>query len=119
MARQVIRTVPINNFTGEATSPPANVPDAATQIALTLDATTMTDPAIAGSLRVEISLDGGATFDLLAEMTFVGGAKTKGGEPVAAYERAIPLTDGLGRKVRGVLSATGPRFSSTLSIDVT
>lgn len=113
---------------GTRTLGPANVPLGVTAIELALDGAAMTDPALHVAITLDLSLDGGATWNdphpavdpFPVGMTLDGGAKNRQGDPLAAYTIGTSLPDPTNpnRRVRAtvVISGTPLTTSGTLSL---
>lgn len=91
----------VTNFQGTRNFGPINVPQGISGAKISLDGSTMLDPALRGSLQMDISLDNGVTwssqqpgpdtnpFPVLVD--FLGGQTDKYGNPVAAYDRTCEM----------------------------
>ena len=121
---------PIRQRPGTQILPTANVPNGATQALITLDGSTMTDPALFFSLTLDFSIDDGATwastnrgpgtdpYPVTAEMQ--GGSKDKHGNPIASYDIQVvlPSPDLTTRKVRGSVTVSGATLNTTATLTI-
>jgi len=113
---------------GTRTLGPATVPVGVTQIELALDGAAMTSPALHVSMALDLSLDGGSTWNtphpqvdpFPVTMTLDGGAKDRQGNPLPKYTIGTRLPDpsNANRRVRAVviISGTALTTSGTLSL---
>lgn len=106
---------PINNLSGPLPIPSTAVPVAAKKVALSLDYTTMGDPALLVDLTLELSLDNGTNWQPFASVQGVKGGRTgRNGSPITT----LPLLNadlpvGANRRVRGSLVASGVPLTTT------
>jgi hypothetical protein len=118
----------VTNFLGTKNFGPINVPQGLTGALFSMDGTNMTDPAMHGSLQMDISLDGGVTWASTNRgpetnpypviMEFVGGTKDKNGNPVARYDRAcvFPHPELATRQLRSQLVVAGAPLTTTATL---
>lgn len=106
---------PINNLSGPLPIPSTAVPAGATKVALSLDYTTMSDPALLVDLTLEISLDNGQTWKSFASVQGVKGGRTaRDGSPITTLPLLnADLPAGANRRVRGSLVASGVPLTTT------
>jgi len=118
----------VTNFLGTKNFGPINVPVNLTGALFSMDAANMTDPAMQGSLQMDLSLDNGVTwastnrgpetdpFPVL--MTFVGGAKDRHGNPVTAYDIqcSFPHPELSTRQLRAQLIVSGVPLTTTATL---
>jgi len=124
---------PITNFLGTQAFGPVNVPAGLTRATIALDGTNMTDPAMLGSLTLDLSLDSGVTWasdnpsidtnPFPCVMTFQGGAMTvakpgKPSVPLPFYDLNcdIPHSELTTRRVKGVLTVAGVALTTTATL---
>lgn len=120
----------VTNFTGSRNFGPINVPQGITNALFSLDAASMTDPAMQGSLQMDLSLDGGVTWasqnrgpntnPFPVIMEFIGGAKGKGGVPIPAYvlNCLFPHPELTTRQLRAQLIVSGVPLTTTATLSV-
>ena len=101
----------VNLAIGTRTFGPIAVPDDVTVCSLSIDRTQWTNPAAALSAQLEISVDGGATWQAWVGLTSVGSADAT--MATTFMSRALPA--GTGRQIRGNYVVTGARFRSTVT----
>ena len=101
----------VNLSLGTRNFGPIAVPDAVTVCGLSIDRSQWTNPAAALSAQLEISVDGGATWQAWVGLTSVGG--TDATMTITSMSRALP--PGTGRQIRGNYVVTGARFRSTVT----
>lgn len=101
----------INLALGTRNFGPIAVPDDVTVCSLSIDRTQWTNPAAALSAQLEISVDGGATWQAWVGLTSVGSADAT--MATTFMSRALPA--GTGRQIRGNYVVTGIRFRSTVT----
>jgi len=101
----------INLALGTRNFGPIAVPDDVTVCTLAFDRSQWTNPAAALSAQLEISVDGGATWQAWVGLTSVGSADAT--MPTTSMSRALPA--GTGRQIRGKYVVTGNRFRSTVT----
>lgn len=123
----------ITNFLGTQAFGPQNVPANLTRAQIALDGTNMTDPAMQGSLMLDVSLDGGVTWAsqnpsadtgaFPCAMTFQGGAMTtakpgKPSVPIPFYDLScdIPHPELSTRRVKGSLTVSGVALTTTATL---
>lgn len=119
-------TFPISNFLGAKPIPATAVPDAITEVALQLDGTQMTDPALLVVLALDFSPDAGATwaseapgpsmnpFPVVVE--FQGGATDTRGKPLSTYSWQDKIPPGANRQVKGSLAVSGAPLNTTATL---
>jgi hypothetical protein len=101
----------INLALGTRNFGPIAVPDDVTVCSLSINRTQWTNPAAALSAQLEISVDGGATWQAWVGLTSVGSADAT--MATTSMSRALPA--GTGRQIRGNYVVTGVRFRSTVT----
>lgn len=101
----------INLALGTRNFGPIAVPDDVTVCRLSIARTQWTNPAAALSAQLEISVDGGATWQAWVGLTSVGSADAT--MATTSMSRALPA--GTGRQIRGNYVVTGVRFRSTVT----
>lgn len=101
----------VNLALGTRNFGPIAVPDDVTVCTLAFDRSQWTNPAAALSAQLEISVDGGATWQAWVGLTSVGSADAT--MPTTSMSRALPA--GTGRQIRGKYVVTGNRFRSTVT----
>lgn len=101
----------INLALGTRNFGPITVPDDVTVCSLSIARTQWTNPAAALSAQLEISVDGGATWQAWVGLTSVGSADAT--MATTSMSRALPA--GTGRQIRGNYVVTGVRFRSTVT----
>lgn len=101
----------INLALGTRNFGPFVVPDDVTVCSLSFDRTQWTNSAAALSAQLEISVDGGATWQAWVGLTSVGGTDAT---MTTTYMRRV-LPAGTGRQIRGNYVVTGVRFRSTVT----
>lgn len=101
----------VNLAIGTRNFGPIAVPDDVTVCTLAFDRSRWTNPAAALSAQLEISVDGGATWQAWVGLTSVGG--TDATMTTTSMSRALPA--GTGRQIRGKYVVTGNRFRSTVT----
>jgi hypothetical protein len=118
----------VTNFTGTQNFGPINVPQGISNALFSMDATNMTNPAMQGSLQMDLSLDNGVTWASTSRtvdtnpfpvlMTFAGGAKTKTGQPIPEYNIAcvFPHPELATRQLRAQLIVSGVPLTSTATL---
>lgn len=118
----------VTNFTGTKNFGPISVPQGLVNALFSMDAAGMTDPAMQGSLQMDLSLDDGVTwastnrtidtdpFPVL--MTFQGGAKNRQGNPIPAYriECRFPHPEFTTRQLRAQLIVSGAPLTTTATL---
>jgi hypothetical protein len=116
----------VTNFLGTRNFGPINVPQAVTDALFSLDAALMTDPAMQGSVQMDLSLDGGATWASTNRgpdtdpfpviMTFQGGAKMI---PAYNVECHFPHPELATRQLRAQLIISGAPLTTTATLSAT
>lgn len=101
----------VNLAIGTRNFGPIAVPDDVTVCTLAFDRSRWTNSAAALSAQLEISVDGGATWQALVGLTSVGG--TDATMTTTFMRRVLP--PGTGRQIRGNYVVTGARFRSTVT----
>lgn len=101
----------VNLAIGTRNFGPIAVPDDVDVCTLAFDRSQWTNSAAALSAQLEISVDGGATWQAWVGLTSVGG--TDATMPTTSMSRALPA--GTGRQIRGKYVVTGNRFRSTVT----
>lgn len=108
---------------------PANLPTGVTSIELTLDGAQMHDPALHVEIKMDISLDNGATWNnppascvpFPCAMTLDGGARDRSGNFLAEYmlgTDGIPQPSNSQRKMRAFLIISGTPLTTSGSISL-
>lgn len=107
---------------------PINVPAGIATAKIALDAATMTDPAMTGSLQLDLSLDSGVTWAFSSRgpqtdpfpvlMTFQGGAVDKHGLPIPEYNLVVtfPHPELSTRQLRAQLIVAGMALTTTCTL---
>lgn len=118
----------VTNFTGTQNFGPINVPQGIENALFSLDAALMTNPLMQGSLQMDLSIDNGATWASTDRtiatnpfpviMTFQGGALTKLGQPIPAYNIAcrFPHPEFATRQLRAQLIVSGVPLTTTATL---
>lgn len=118
----------VTNFLGTRTFGPINVPQGLTRALFSMSAENMTDPAMSGSLEMDLSIDNGVTWasnnlsidtnPFPVTMEFVGGALDKHGVPLAAYDIMcdFPHPELTTRQLRARLIVQGVPLTSTATL---
>lgn len=118
----------ITNFLGTRTVGPVSVPLGVTHALITLSAENMIDPAMTGSVQLDLSLDSGATWASTSRgpatdpfpvtMTFQGGTLDKHGVPVLVYDlnASFPHPEISTRQVQATLTVAGVPLTSTCTL---
>lgn len=101
----------VNLAIGTRNFGPIAVPDDVTVCTLAFDRSRWTNSAAALSAQLEISVDGGATWQAWVGLTSVGG--TDATMTTTSMRRVLP--PGTGRQIRGNYVVTGARFRSTVT----
>lgn len=101
----------VNLAIGTRNFGPIAVPDDVTVCTLAFDRSRWTNSAAALSAQLEISVDGGATWQAWVGLTSVGG--TDATMTTTFMRRVLP--PGTGRQIRGNYVVTGARFRSTVT----
>lgn len=108
---------------------PANVPLGATEIALSLDGGAMTNPALHVAITLDLSLDGGVTWNnphpqadpFPVGMTLDGGAKNRQGLPLGTYFIGTTLPDASNpnRRIRATVVISGQALTTAGTLSLT
>lgn len=101
----------VNLAIGTRNFGPIAVPDDVAVCTLAFDRSRWTNSAAALSAQLEISVDGGATWQAWVGLTSVGG--TDATMTTTSMRRVLP--PGTGRQIRGNYVVTGARFRSTVT----
>jgi hypothetical protein len=118
----------VTDFVGTRNFGPINIPQGISQATFSLDAALMTDPAMQGSLQMDLSLDSGATWAFSSrgpetdpfpvKMEFVGGALDKHNLPIPEYliSLTIPHPELATRQLRSQLIVSGAPLTTTATL---
>ena len=111
---------PISNLTGPLTIPSTAVPVGAKQVALSLDYTTMSDPAINLDLVLEFAPDGVTWGPFTSVQGVRGGRLDRHGQPITLLPLlTVDIPAGSNRRVRGVLSSNGAALTTVAFVSTT
>jgi hypothetical protein len=109
---------------------PATVPLGLTSVELVLDGAAMTDPALQVTLVIDLSLDGGVTWNsphpdvdpFPIGATFVGGATNEhGGGPLDFYRRGVdfPQPTNAARQIKATITIAGTPLTTKGTLNLT
>lgn len=123
MAKQIVSSIPINNFLGQQTSPAVALPVGSTSVVADFDGATMTDPAQQTTLVVDYAQDG-THFIELTRSTFHSGATVSrgpnAGQPLPVYPVGtdLPQPSVAASRIRGTLIVPDVPLTTTVHITV-
>jgi hypothetical protein len=92
---------------------PVSVPTAVVSFELAIDTSSMTDASSHVFLSVEVSQDGGTTWDSLCSFDRDGGAADAAAFPVAKVKSGLPGAGNASRKLRATLILTGAAITTS------
>lgn len=108
---------------------PANIPLGVSSISLALDGTSMTNPALHVAITLDLSLDGGVTWNdphpqvdpFPVGMTLDGGAKNRQGQALGTYYIGTILPDASNpnRRIRATVVISGQALTTTGTLTLT
>lgn len=101
----------VNLALGQRNFGPIAIPDDVTVCSLAIDRSQWTNPAAMLAATLEISLDGGNTWQAWLGLTSVGSNDPT--MTITGMRRNLPA--GAGRQIRGNYVVTGARFRSTIT----
>jgi hypothetical protein len=120
-----VATFSFNTFDGERLIPSRAIPAGISAVGISFDGTTMLDPNLRLAVALDFSFDGvtwastnpgRATDPFPINATYSGGAKDRDGSPVPEYNLEVPFPPGPTRFVKGSISVTGAKLTTTATL---